>query len=383
MATDLLAILQELTAQPATAHPYLSVYIDYTPDGNGKRPSLRALEQELDQIGAHLTDQGGDMDSFNADRQRITDYLDDKAPKDASGLAIFACYAEEVWLALPLQVPVATEVFADRTPHLFTLARLHDDYETCAVVVADSQESSIFVVALNSAIKVGGTEATEEIRRVDAGGPSQMILQRRTENLIKAQTKDMAEELGKIVQRYGIKRVIISSSDSIKGTVMSSLPGQLKALVVNYINLPAQSSIKEIMQAIEPLLQQAERQQEANDLTRLEDQVGAVGGMGVVGIAETALALSKGQVQTLLIHQSFSGDGGECPNCGTLRAGKRTNCPYDGVELQPVDLREAFTARALQQSADVQVVEASPYLDQHEGVGALLRYRDDTEDHEV
>lgn len=383
MATDLLTILQELTSHPATEYPYLSVYLDFTPDGNDKRSSLRALEQQLDQIGARLTEQGSDIDSFNTDRQRIMDYVSDKAPKDANGLAIFACHAEDVWLALPLQVAVETEVFEDRTPHLFTLARLHDDYETCAVVLADSQESRIFVVALNNAVKVAETEAAEEIRRFDAGGSAHMIFQHRTDNLIKAHTKDMAEELGKIVQRNGIKRIIVSSNDSIKGAVMGSLPDQLKALLVDYINLPTHSSMQDIMQAIEPLLQQAERQQEADVLTRLENQVGAVGGLGVAGIVDTAMALTKGQVQTLLIHQSFSGYGGECPNCGTLRAGKRANCPYDGTELQPVDLREAFTARALQQSADIQVVEASPYLDQHEGVGALLRYSDDTQAREV
>jgi len=383
MATDLLTILQELTSQPATEHPYLSVYLDLTTDGSGKRPSLRILEQELDQIAARLTEQGGDMDSFDVDRQRIMDYVNDKAPKDANGLAIFACFAEDIWLALPLQLALETQVFEDRTPHLFTLARLHDDYETCAVVLTNSQESRIFVVALNNAVKVGGTEATEEIRRFDAGGSAHMIFQHRTENLIKAHTKEMAEELGKVVQQNGIKRIIISSNDSIKGAVMSSLPDQLKGLLVDYINLPTHSSMQEIMQAIEPLLQEAERKQEADDLARLENQVGAVGGLGVAGIVDTALALSKGQVQTLLIHQSFDGDGGECPNCGTLRAGKRANCPYDGAELQPVDLREAFTARALQQSADVQVVVESPYLDQHEGVGALLRYSDATQAHEA
>jgi peptide subunit release factor 1 (eRF1) len=94
-------------------------------------------------------------------------------------------------------------------------------------------------------------------------------------------------------------------------------------------------------------------------------------------VADTALALSKGQIQTLFMLQSFNGAGGECVNCGMLRAGQREKCPYDGAELRPVELREAFTARAVQQSADVEIVETSDYLAQHDGVGALLRYRDE------
>ena len=99
-------------------------------------------------------------------------------------------------------------------------------------------------------------------------------------------------------------------------------------------------------------------------------------GLGIAGVADTALALSKGQVRMLLMRRDFAGDGGECPNCGTLRAGRRDKCPYDGAELRPVELREAFVARAIQQSADIEIVEAGDYLAQHEGVGALLRYRE-------
>jgi len=135
--------------------------------------------------------------------------------------------------------------------------------------------------------------------------------------------------------------------------------------------------MKTILETIEPMLHAAEQRQEAEQLAELEKQVTAKGGLGALGVAETALALSKGQVQTLLMLQSFSGTGGECVNCGVLRVGQRDTCPYDGAEMRPVDLREAFTLRAAQQSADIQIVEASDYLGAHEAVGALLRYRDE------
>jgi hypothetical protein len=78
----------------------------------------------------------------------------------------------------------------------------------------------------------------------------------------------------------------------------------------------------------------------------------------------------------LIMGRNFESAGGVCPHCGALRAGHRQRCPYDGAELRPVDLREAFTARAIQQNSAIEIVEVSEYLDQHEGVGALLRYRD-------
>jgi len=377
MVDNLQAALQELTACPSTDHPFLSVYLDWTPDGNGRRPSLQLLEQELDALAAALAGDAAHRAGFEADRQRIMDYVNREAPKGARGLAIFACSGAGIWQALPLQAPVETQIVADRFPHVFQLARLIDEYETCAIVLAEGQESRMFVIALNQAEQVGETEAPEKIKRFDQGGQAQMLFQRRTDNMIKAHTKDIAEQLDKVIKRYDVRHVVIAGNDAIKGMVMDSLTEPIKQKLLDYIHLDPASSLKTIVETVEPMLREAERQQEAEALAELEKQMTAKGGLGAAGLADTAMALSKGQVSTLLILHSFGGMGGECPNCGTLRAGQRSKCPYDGADMLPVDLREAFAARAIQQNATVQVVEASDYLAAHDGVGVLLRYRDD------
>lgn len=375
MSTNLKIMLETLTGQPSTEHPYLSVYLDWTPDGSGNRLSLRALEDELNNIESRLQTRGANLDSFNTDRERIMDYVTNQAPVSARGIAIFACDAESIWETIPLQVPVATKIVEDRFPHCFNLARIIDDYETYAVVLADGQESRILVLSMNEAEQAAQTEADEEIKRFQAGGWAQMVFQRRTDNIIRAHTKDIADRLSRVIKRYDVQHVIIAGNDAIKGIVLSTLPDQVKAKLVDYINLDITANMQAIMELLEPMMRGVEREQEAADLVRLEEQVGAQN-FGVAGVAETAMALTKGQVRTLFMHQDFLATGGECPNCGTIRAGLRDKCPYDGVELQPVDLREAFTVRALQQGSDIQIVEVSDFLEQHGGVGALLRYRD-------
>ncbi len=377
METHLQSVLQELTAYPGADYPFLSIYLDWTPDGNGKRPSVRILEDELATVAARMAGDAAYRDGLEADRQRIIDYLNREAPKAARGIVIFACHDQGVWMALPLQAPVATRIVVDRYSHTFELARLIDDHQTCAVVLAEGQEARIFVISLNDAEQVAETEASEKIKRFDQGGQAQMLFQRRTDNLIKAHTKDIATQLEKVIARYDVRHVIIAGNDSIKGMVMDALTPPITSRLVDYIHLDPNSNIKVILETIEPMLQAAERRQEADLLAELEKQATARGGLGALGVADTALALSKGQVQTLLMLQDFRGDGGECINCGTLRAGQRDTCPYDGAAMRPVDLREAFTARAVQQSADVQIIEASDYLVAHEGIGALLRYRDE------
>lgn len=376
MPTDLQATLEMLTAQPSTEHPYLSIYLDWRPDGNSDRAAVRELENQLTTIEARLKERDADLESFNIDRRRIMEYVNTEAPVDVQGLAIFACDAESIWEAIPLPTPVETKIMEGRFPHTFSLARIIDDFETYAVVLADAQESRILVISLNEAEQVASTEADEKIKRFSAGGWAQMIFQRRTENVIKAHTKDIADRLGRIIKRYDVQHVIIAGNDSVKGTILDSLPKTIQDKLVDYITLDISGNLQSIMDAIEPLMHEVEAQQEADDLALLEEQVGA-NRLGVVGVTDTAMAFTKGQVQTLIMHQNFNATGGECPNCGALRAGMRPTCPYDGTEMLQVDLRELFTARAIQQSSVIQVVEASDFLDQHEGVGAVLRWRED------
>src|SRR5262249_9279327 len=102
MATDLQTALYALTAHPSTDQPFLTVYLDWVPDGNGRRPSVMILERELDQSAARLAGDSPRRKSFEADRRRIMNYANSEAPKEARGLAIFACDAEGIWYALPL-----------------------------------------------------------------------------------------------------------------------------------------------------------------------------------------------------------------------------------------------------------------------------------------
>ncbi len=377
MATDLQAVLDELTAYPSTEHPFLSIYLDITPDGTGKRQSLVNLDQDFERIAGQIEQRGGNLESFEADRDRIMQLVNQDLPVDAQGLAIFACNAEGVWNVVPLQVPVETQLYEDRYPHIFHLARIIDDYETFAVVLVDSQDSRIFVVSLNEAEKAGEADAGENIRRFEAGGWGQMLFQRRIDNVIKAHHKEMADKLGRIIKRYGVQHVILAGNDSIKGSVREALPTQIQDMVVDFINLDIRSNMQSIMETIEPMMREVERMQEADDVDDLETEVNSKGGLGCIGIGDVALALTKGQVRMLLMQQDFAAMGGECPNCGTLRPGLRPTCPFDGTEMQQIDLREAFVARARQQNAVIQIVEQSPFLVEHEGVGALLYYRDD------
>jgi len=376
MATDVRAVLEELTAYPSTEYPFLSVYLDMQPNIQGIRFQTQELRQELDAIASRVPGSGPHHESFLADRERIMNYVDNEMPTEAQGIAIFACNGEGIWQTLELQVPVQTQIVEDRYPYTFQLARILDDYETFAIVLAAGQTARILVMALNEMERVVETEASEEIRRFDAGGDGQMLFQRRTENIIKAHTEDIAAELEHLIKRYDVQHIVMASNDSIKGAVMDSLSPAIKDRLLDYINLDPRSSIKAIMDTVGPIITEAERKQEADAVVDLQNNLATQPGLGVTGIEATAMALSKGQVRTLLILGDFQAAGRRNPNSGFLYTGLRTTDPYDGSELESVELREAFTALAVQSKTEIQVVESDKYLAEHEGVGAVLWYND-------
>jgi hypothetical protein len=158
----------------------------------------------------------------------------------------------------------------DRYPHIFQLARLIDDYEPCAVVLAEGQEARIFVIGLDYAEQIAETEAAEKIKRFDQGGEAQMLFQRRTDNLIKAHMKDLAARLETIIVSYDVRHVIIAGNDAIKDVVMNALTAPITACLVDYIHLEPNSSMNSILETVEPMLHAVEQRQESKLLAELE-----------------------------------------------------------------------------------------------------------------
>lgn len=378
MTTRLMTLLRELSALPRGEHPVLSLYLDWSVDSSGRRQVLAALDEALARHSAALDERGPARDSFEADRERVGRYLDAEAPREAAGIVIFACDGQGLWQTAPLLVPVETHIAVDSAPQLYHLARLLDDHETVAVAVAEGQQAEIYVISLESMEQVDSTRAREEVNRVEVGGWSQMRYQRHTGFVIKLHMNDLARALQETLEQHGAEHIVIMTNDSIKGHVRAALPPQLQERVVDMVSYQRADEPGQLAAAVEPLLQEVERQQEEELLGRLEDQLATKGGLALGGEKAVAMALLKGQVDTLLLSAAYAGGpGGECPTCGALRPGQRESCPYDGSELQPVELREALVSHALRQGGRVEVVGVEGALEPHGGVAALLRFRDD------
>src|SRR5829696_400816 len=71
METHPQSVLQALAAYQGADDPFLSIYLDWVPDGNGKRPSVRLLEDELAIVAERMAGDAAYRAGLAADRQRI------------------------------------------------------------------------------------------------------------------------------------------------------------------------------------------------------------------------------------------------------------------------------------------------------------------------
>ncbi|NTU82926.1 MAG: hypothetical protein HGA45_26765 [Chloroflexales bacterium] len=377
MTRRLAALLRDLAATPRGDAPVLSIYLDWSVDGSGRRPSLAALDQRLASCSADLEERGPRRDSFEADRSRLDAYLDAEVPLDARGLVIFACAATQLWVSIPLLVTVETAVACDTAPHLFQLARIIEEHETYLLALAEGQEAQIYILSPERMEQVDSTAAREEVHRVQVGGWSQLRYQRHTGFVLQLHMNDLAAAMQEAVERHDARHIVILTNDAMKGHLRQALPPQLRDLLVEIAPFDRGVGPEALFSSLEPVREEVERNDEMALIGRLEDQLATKGGLALGGEQAVTTALLKGQVDTLLISYAYGGAGGECPSCGALRVGQRQRCPFDGSELVPVELREAMVLHTLRQGGAVEIIGIEGALEPHGGVAALLRFRDD------
>jgi peptide subunit release factor 1 (eRF1) len=103
------------------------------------------------------------------------------------------------------------------------------------------------------------------------------------------------------------------------------------------------------------------------------------GGRATLGLAPTLDALSRGEVQTLVVADELRLDGAECKECGRLDPEKIPTCPECGAATRPVhDLLHRAMRLTVEKSGAVEVVRgdaARRLMESGGGIGALLRSR--------
>jgi peptide subunit release factor 1 (eRF1) len=312
--------------------------------------------------------------SFEMDRQRIHAWLDQLDPT-AKGVAIFACAgAEEFFDAVQFEAPLtANELYVQDQPHLYSLARLIDQYPRYAAVICDTNSARIAVFGLNR-LDAAENIRSVKTRRTMAGGWSQARFQRRVDNFHKQHAKEVLEHLDRIVREEGIKHIVLAGDQEVVIPLLKEeMSKHLKELLVDIVRL---DPIAEDQLLLERSMEALRADDARRDADKVEYLVGEYrsGGLAVAGVIETFTALEKGQVEELILAASPSSiETPEEALAVVSNPAGTTEVPDSAV--QAALIADALVTKAQQTSSKVSFIESSDLLADLGGCGAMLRYK--------
>jgi peptide chain release factor subunit 1 len=376
-AMSLEHLVEKLAAfEPQGDLPVVSLYLNAQADEHGRHNFLSFVRKQFPERAKTYELNTPERKSLDADFVRLNRYLEQDIRSATQGIAIFACSAANNFFEpVQLEVPIEhNRLFIYDHPHLYPLARLLDQYQRYAVVLADTNAASIFVFALGRAIK--HTELQNvKTKRTQVGGWSQMRFQRHIENYHLHHAKEVVDILERLVRDERIEHVMLAGDEqTIIPLLREQMSKELSEKVIDVLKLGIDTSERELL---EESLIAYRRHNSLSDMEKVDHLLHEyrADGLAVAGVPQTLAALSNGQVEELLITASTDTLQIDKSEVGKVLA----SYGKTGVETEDLDQRtvaDELIKRATElSSARITFIEDDSVLKNIGGVGALLRYR--------
>lgn len=357
--------------------PVISLYLNTQPDQHGRANFESFVRKEFAARANSFPKRSEERTSFESDAERIQEWLKTELRPSANGVAIFACSAKDGFFqAMQLDAPIDEhQLYVYHQPHLYTLARLFDQYPRYIAVVADTNTARIFVFGLRSEEGQGEIK-NEKTSRTQVGGWSQARYQRHVQNYHQQHVKELVDALERVVRSEKIDKILFAGDEVVLPLIEQELTPMLKERVVDRLRLDINAPEHQILQASLDAVRRTDSETDQEKVDRMLNQWRA-GGLGAAGRDEVLKALANGQVDELLISARFEQLNQEPAEVSAALTPHLE--PLDGqvaAEVKrPVLLADELVTMARQTSSKVTFIEDHALLEAVGGIGAILRYR--------
>ena len=381
-STDLNKSLRELARlEPSATIPYLSVYLDWRPDGERpqQRSGLTVFNNRAEKLIESYPEGSEARSSLAADVQKVRALIATSVDPSVHGLIVIANSALDVFESFVLAIPVENDVSVGPTPRLLQMVRVVEDFPRYAVLVADQKDAMLTVI--NRAARIARVEVhgDDDANHHAQGGWSQRRFQTRNEERRAHFARAIAEETRRAIADGNIELLVVAAGDVMASALRAEFHESVSKRIIGNIHLDIRASYDEIRDATMPLVEQAEKERELQTVTTLLDQAGS-NNRGVVGKQETLDALLRGQVMTTVMSSDFSAPGWADYGMNIYGVGETPEehpAGGDLSELHAVDLAEEFVRLTVVTDAEGEIVHvdtaAAEKLAGHK-VGGILRY---------
>jgi peptide chain release factor subunit 1 len=396
------ALIRLAAAPPSIDAPYVTVSLDWRPEGSQPhtRYARQVFAEQMERILADYEPHTLAHDSLTADVERIAGWLDSQVDPSTHGVFIVACLNTNVFHALSLNIPLETRVVVGPTPALTMLGRLAEDYASFAVIHADQHDG--YIEFFSQATRERGVSLKGSVfpRLHQQGGFSQRRFQNRANEKVDAFARAIAEEARKALEDSPVEMIVLAGDEIMTSALNDAMHQTLKERVIGIVPVDIRANSDELLEAVLPLVAEAERAQELDAVQRVNDGQGP-GGHATAGAEDVLIALQSGQVMTLVMNDDFHGPGWAdytMPVFGTGKPPKKHPAGGEVDQIVEVALEEEIVRLAVQTGADIEIVhssvpvetdgdapvrkadddfprsEAAQALDQLGGVAAILRF---------
>ncbi len=362
---------RNLASLGETSSPVISCYINNESGRIGYRHALDARVREIRRV---LPPE--DRLDFEQALGKIEEFLAADLTAEAKGAAIFSRGGESPFFqAHQFRLPLPTQLSVDSVPHIYELVLLKDTYHRYVVLISTESHARIVEVNVGNVTKELWTERPELRQRVGRGWTKEQYQNHRRDRTQKF-IKEKIEVLDRLFAHGAHTHLLLAGNPRVIGLVRDSLPRRIKDKLVDSLPVCGNASTGDVVRATLSAFAEHEEGESMETAGLLLGEL-RKGGLAVAGTEATLKALAQGQVDILVLSDSYAAQAGwKCRGCemvGVSAAPKA--CPQCGEgAIMPLNLKEHMTSAAERLGVIVEIVRNSDVLLDIGGVGCLLRY---------
>jgi peptide subunit release factor 1 (eRF1) len=359
----------------------LSFYFQPQTPQNRSHREEAILAKDLVRNALRDAEKNGKNGSARADLNRILDIAGHLHGNQAKAKAIFACGHKNIWreFDLPPTLP-STALFVNKRFHLKPLASLLGAQPRLCVAVVDRQRARLFDLRLNHLKEREGLfrslprhGRSDGFAGYDAGHSERRVADETMHHF-----KEVADKLSEELEKGTFEKLIVGCQDNTWSEFEPHLHNYLKQRLLGHFSAEISTiTDDQIRERANRILQE---QLNARRQELLKEVLGQAqrNGFGVTGLRRVLRALEMGEVQTLVLGDSFHAHAVECTNCGHLDSRMTVTCEVCGQKIRELeDVSDAIIPFAIRNDIELFYVKNDPELDRVGNIGALLRFRAD------
>lgn len=295
-------VLREIAALAQTDRTVLSAYLTLA---DGWDAATAFVERESSRLLPFL--EGNERDYFEGSLSFLSDYVSEEKARGYAGpgLAFFADLGADFARGVELVASPEPLLAVDDEALIAPLALQLDEYQPVGVITVDAAGAKVYIAAGQVAEEEDSLR--ENIHHLSkVGGWSQMRYQRRRAKEVQQFSEEVARRAEDVFAEGDVERVLLAGRDRMVAAVEGELSAAWRDKVIGSVRWDLDAGEDELLEKIRPVLEQAERDEEA----RLVERYGAElrrGGLAVAGAAEVERALQMGAVDTVIVGKGFYG----------------------------------------------------------------------------